>query len=339
MAHRSTLGDVARQAGVSPATVSRVAHGNPCVAESIRERVRRAAAELGVSLDGRRSASLILFLLANRPMLHPIHSRILVGAEGYCVSHGWDLVFQSYRYVLEDEPKRIRLPRLLERRGLVRAILLAGTNSANILEALRLIGVETAVYGNNVVGAWEPTREDVVFSDDIGGAREMTQYLLSLGHRDIWYVGAAGLPWMIRTGEGYRQTMERAGLTPRFKWMHTEEREAGYLAAKALIAQGEKVTAIFAGSDATAEGVYRALRDTGLRVPDDVSVCGVNDTEGAILHPALTTIRPFPEEVGRNLAELVIARIANPTLKREQRVIPTQVVRRDSCSAPPLRRA
>lgn len=272
-------------------------------------------------------------------MLHPVHSRILIGAEGYCVSRGWDLVFQSYRYVLEDEPKRIRLPRLLERRGLVRAIILAGTNSANVLEALRLIGVEAAVYGNNVVGAWEPAREDAVFSDDIGGAREMTQYLLSLGHRDIWYVGAAGLPWMIRTGEGYRQTMERAGLKPRFKWMHTEEREAGYLAAKALIGQGEQVTAIFAGSDATAEGVYRALRDTNLRVPDDVSVCGVNDTEGAILHPPLTTIRPFPEEVGRNLAELAIERIANPTMKREQRVIPTQVVRRDSCAPPHFRRA
>lgn len=334
MLRKPTLRDVAALAGVSPATVSRVARGFLSVDENIRARVRRAAAELGVSLEGRRGSSLILFLLANRPMLHPIHSRILVGAESYCASRGWDLVFQSYRYVLDEEPRRIRLPRLIEWRGLVRAIILAGTNSANVLEALRVVGIETAVYGNNVVGDWNPSKEDAVFSDDIGGAREMTQYLISLGHKDIWYVGAAGLPWMIRTGEGYRQAMERAGLTPRFKWMHTEEREAGYLAAKALIGQGEPLTAIFAGSDATAEGVYRALRDMSLRAPEDISVCGVNDTEGAILHPALTTIRPFPEEVGRNLAELVIERITDPDAERQQRVIPTQVVKRDSCAPP-----
>ncbi|MBV6430279.1 MAG: Ribose operon repressor [Bryobacteraceae bacterium] len=331
MPPKVTLRDVARLAGVSPATVSRVGRGNLSVDDNIRSRVRQAAAQLGVRLDGRHGSSLVLFLLANRPMLHPIHSRILVGAEGYCAAHGWDLVLQSYRYVLDEEPKRIRTPRILERRGLVRAVILAGTNSGNALEALRAMGVEVAVFGNNVVGKWEPSREDAVYSDEIGGAREMTQYLHSLGHRDIWYVGVAGRPWMLRSAEGYRQEMERAGLEPRIRWMHTEEREAGYLAAKSLFGKGEAVTAIFAGSDSAAEGVYRALRDLGLRVPEDVSVCGVNDSEGSILHPALTTIRPFPEEVGRNLAELVLDRIGNPDLPPRQRVIPTQVVRRDSC--------
>lgn len=334
MGGKVALRDVARHAGVSPATVSRVARGNLSVDAAIRARVRRAAAELGVSLDGRRGSSLILFLLANRPMLHPIHSRILVGAESYCAARGWDLVLQSYRYVLDEEPKRLRTPRMLERRGLVRAVILAGTNSSNVLDALRAMGVDVAVFGNNVLGHWDPAKEDVVYSDEIGGAREMTQYLLSLGHRDIWYVGAPGLPWMLRSAEGYRQAMERAGLEPRIRWMHTEEREAGYLAAKALFGQGEPVSAVFAGSDSAAEGVYRALRDLSLRVPEDVSVCGVNDTEGAILHPALTTIRPFPEEVGRNLAELVLDRIGDPELAPRQRVIPTQVVRRDSCAPP-----
>lgn len=324
--------DVARLAGVSPATVSRVARGHLSVDQDIRTRVRQAAETLGVSLDGRRGASLILFLLANRPMLHPIHSRILVGAETYCANHGSDLVLQSYRYVLDEEPSRIRTPRMLDRRGLVRAVILAGTNSGNVLGVLRSMEIDFAVYGNNVLGSWDPEKEDVVYSDEIGGAREMTRYLLSLGHRDIWYVGAAGLPWMVRSAQGYREAMESAALEPRFRWMHSEEREAGYLATKTLFSEERPVSAIFAGSDAAAEGVYRALRDLNLRVPEDISVCGVNDTEGAILHPALTTIRPFPEEVGRNLAELVLDRIGNPDLPPRQRVIPTQVVRRDSCA-------
>lgn len=205
-----------------------------------------------------------------------------------------------------------------------------------MLEALRALGIEVAVYGNNVVGEWDAGRNNVVYSDEIDGAREMTRFLLGIGHRDIWYVGCAGLPWMERAGEGHRQAMESAGLAPRFKLMHSEERESGYLAAKALVAQPAPVTAIFAGSDPTAEGVYRALRDLNVRVPDEMSVCGVNDTEGAILHPGLTTIRPFLEEVGRNLAELVLERLKHPDLAPRQVVIPTQVVRRESCAAPSL---
>src|SRR5437899_1089069 len=103
MAGRPNMGDVARRAGVSAATVSRVARGSLSVTDDLRERVRASAASLRVDLDGRPGANLIMFLLANRPMLHPIHSRILGGAESYCAERGWDVLFQSYRYGLKEK--------------------------------------------------------------------------------------------------------------------------------------------------------------------------------------------------------------------------------------------
>lgn len=300
--------------------------------ESIRARVRRAAVELGFDFDQRRKSSLILFLLANRPMLHPFHSHIMAGAEQYCAARGWEMCLQTYHYLLDEKPKNLRIPPLLENRELVRGVILAGTNSGGALEALHSLGVEVAVFGNNVVGDWDPANEAVVYSDQAGGAREMTQYLQSLGHRDIWYIGTPGWPWMRRSAEGYLQAMESAGLKPRIHWALTDGSESGYLGTKSLVSQGEAISAILLGSDKAAEGTYRALRDLNLRIPVDVSVCAVSDACDLALHPALTVVRQFPEVVGHSLAEMVLDRAINAGGTPQHRTIPTQIVRRDSCA-------
>jgi LacI family transcriptional regulator len=79
--------------------------------------------------------------------------------------------------------------------------------------------------------------------------------------------------------------------------------------------------------------VYRALKEKNLRIPDDISVAGWNDTEGAILDPPLTTVRSFPEGLGRHMAELLLKRIADPHRDRQHVVIPTQLVKRESCQS------
>jgi len=77
--------------------------------------------------------------------------------------------------------------------------------------------------------------------------------------------------------------------------------------------------------------VYKALRDSGLRIPEDVSVCGCNDTVGSWGHPPLTTIREFPEQLGKQLAEVVLNRIASPSLEPQRVTVPTELIKRDSC--------
>ncbi len=181
---------------------------------------------------------------------------------------------------------------------------------------------------------WQKTAYEVTWFDDTLGAYEIVHHLVALGHRDIWYMGNCRLPWFMRRYDGYRRAMMEAGLAPRLSDVDAEkEHDVGYLATKSILNRGETVTAVFAGGDTTAQGVYKALRDSGLRIPEDVSVVGFNDIEAAMMHPPLTTSHVFLEQVGRNLAQTLINRIEQPDLPPQRQIIPTQLVRRESCRA------
>lgn len=327
------LREIASAAHVSISTVSRVLNGNNRVDRDIQKAVLDAAAKLNVDVSERNKTKALAFVLGNRAMLHAFHSRVLSGAEAYCTTHGWDMVFLSFNYSPNVPWKELHLPKAVQRRDTVRAVILAGTNSTNLLEMLAHKGIPSVVLGNNILG--EPPdfkNNDVVFSDDTGGARDMTRYLIGMGHRRIWFVGNTRLPWFSRCFDGYSRAMDAAGLAPRQSSIESEDdAEIGYLGAKSLLARGEAVTAIFSGSDPTAHGVYKALRDSGLRIPEDVSVVGCDDTVGALLYPQLTTIREFPEQLGRQMAQMILNRISKPSLDPQSATIPTELVKRDSC--------
>jgi DNA-binding LacI/PurR family transcriptional regulator len=126
--------------------------------------------------------------------------------------------------------------------------------------------------------------------------------------------------------------MDELGLAPVNSSIDSEDDdEIGYLGTKSLLARGEPVTAILAGNDATAHGVYKALRDSGLEIPDDISVAGCDDTVGMWLYPRLTTIREFPEQLGKQMVEMILNRIANPDQEPQLITIPTEIIKRDSC--------
>ncbi len=114
----------------------------------------------------------------------------------------------------------------------------------------------------------------------------------------------------------------------------SDEQQVGYLATRSILAARPWPTAIASGNDRVAHGVYEALRDFGISPGREISVAGFNDTlEAVILHPTLTTVRVFPEQIGRKLAEQIISRIENADTAPERVVIPTQLIRRESCLA------
>ncbi len=326
------LREIATEANVSVATVSRVLNGNNRVDPAIREVVLDAAAKLNVDLSQRNKTKALAFLLSNRAMLHAFHSRILLGAEAYCAANGWDMVFLSFNYSANIPWKELHLPKVVQRHDVVRAVVLAGTNSANLLELLDHKGIVYAVLGNNLIGEPQNLKGDTVYSDDIQGGQEMTQYLISLGHGDIWFVGNVRLPWFARHYEGYCRAMTSAGLQPRLSGLEfDDETEMGYINTKSLLARGEPCTAILAGNDQAAQGVYKGLRDSGLKVPDDISVAGCDDTASSWLYPGLTSTREFPEQLGQQMVKLVLSRIAQPNLAPRVVTIPTQLIKRESC--------
>jgi DNA-binding LacI/PurR family transcriptional regulator len=327
---KTTLRDVARLAKVSSATVSRVAGGNPQVDPEIQALVYAAAKKLGIDLTSTRKNRAIAFVLGNRDTVNEFQSRILLGAEGHCAQHNWDLHFISYRCDLSAPPANLRLPEALTRPNRVSGAILSGTHSVSILSALQEMRIPFSVVGNNIVGDWRPEEFDCVSTDDVRGAAEVTQHLISRGHRSIWFIGNQSLPWFARCAQGYSQTMKEAGLEPRFSEIRSEDRELGYLAVKSLLANGDRPTALFVGNDQAASGVYQALQESGVRIPDDISVAGFNDTLGEILHPGLTTAREFPKELGSHLAEFTLRRIQEPNIAPQQLTIPTELVKRES---------
>jgi DNA-binding LacI/PurR family transcriptional regulator len=331
MAKKHTLHDLAIAAKVSPATVSRVVAGNPSVDPGIRQLVRKAAEKLGIDLEERRKGKsrIIAFLLANRDVLHSFQARILLGAEAYCTQHNWELLFMSFRYTPEIPPTALHLPQLLSNRTNARAVILGGSNYPNLFQALNARGIPFAVLGNNVEGEWDPVHSDVAYSDDVSGAFEATQHLIAKGHRVIGFIGNQQMPWFRRCGSGYNRAMREAGLEAHTVDIRSDGNQLGYLATKSLVGR-TPVTAILAGSDQVAAGVYTALSELNIPVPDEMSVVGFNDTAGTLLNPQLTSVREFPEELGRHLAEFVLSRIQSPLGRAREFTIPTQLVQRDS---------
>jgi DNA-binding LacI/PurR family transcriptional regulator len=274
----------------------------------------------------------VAFVLSNRAMLHVFHSRILSGAEMYCAAHGWDIVFLSFNYSPQTPWTKLHLPKVIQRKDVIRGVILAGKNSTNLTRLLVERGIKFVVFGNNLIGEQDIDKNDMVFADDVQGSEDATRYLIGLGHRDIWFVGNTRLLWFARCFEGYRRAMEASGLTPRESSTDSEDdTESGYLGTKSLLARDESVTAIVAGNDQTAHGVYKALRDRGLKVPNDISVVGCDDTVGSWLSPALSTTREFPELIGKQLVELALIRISDPDHPPQKVTVPTEFIKRNSC--------
>lgn len=329
---RVSFQDVARLAKVSTATVSRVARGNASVDEDIERRIRNAADKLGLSLEDSRHdrLSTVAFLLCNRDVHHTFQSLVLLGAEAYCAANERELLFISFRYSTGAPANQLHLPRAFETPDLVRGVILSGTNSASMLELLRSRKIPFAVLGNNVIGDWTPNEYNSVFSDDVQGASDLTNHLISQGHHDIWFFGDLSMPWYSRCAQGYRHAMSKSGLVPRCSEIHAADQELGYLAMRSILSRKEPVTAVFAGSDQIARGVYEALRQSNLDIPGEVSVAGFNDTEGALFDPPLTSVREFPEQLGQHLAEFTMRALKDPLGARKQMTIPTKLVTRQS---------
>jgi DNA-binding LacI/PurR family transcriptional regulator len=334
------LSDIARAADVSTATVSRLVAGQGGANSETRDRVLKAAVRLGFDLERGRKSKIIAFLLSNRGVLHPFHSAVLMGAEAYCAEHDYAVLFLPYHYSTAAPAEELKVPEILRRRQLISGVIAAGTNSQSLLDVLTRRGIPWVALGNNILGEHQESQNGAIYFDDVAGAYELTRYLQSLGHRHIAFVGNLNLSWYARRHRGYLRAMQEAGLKPQVSELNSREgEETGYLATKLVLQQTIRPTAIFAGDDAAARGVYKAARDIGFRVPQDLSVAGFNDTsEASALHPALTTVRVFTDEIGKQLAELLLKRIARPDLALPSITLPTQVVRRESCGSAPANR-
>ncbi|MGD0775021.1 MAG: LacI family DNA-binding transcriptional regulator [Candidatus Solibacter sp.] len=339
---RATIKDVAKRAAVSIGTVSRVINGHQDVEAGLRTRVESAMKDLHYrpSLRAqsfvRDRSPVIGFVVSNRHSFNTFHALLLLGVEEYCSQSGYYVLFSRHQYVAEAAPADLALPGILQNRGLSDSIILAGTNHANLLDALDRSGLRHVILANSLFGGETRPPLNRVRYDDAGGVAEATRYLAQLGHRDIWYIGDDSEPWHKTRQEAYRRVISELSLEPHIHAIAVSDDpfENGHAAVSLLIEHGSPVTAIFADSEELAYGVKEGLRQHGRDVPRDVSVIAFDHQTYRSRLPTLTSVCVDPVEVGRQLARLAIGRTESDADQPEI-LVPARLVKRSSCR--PLR--
>ncbi|GAA5064141.1 LacI family DNA-binding transcriptional regulator [Thermocatellispora tengchongensis] len=336
--------DVAARAGVSVATVSRVlAGGYPVLAET-RRRVERAARELGyvpnaharslAECGGDAGGGSIAVVV--RTVAVPHHAYVAQAAQEEAARRGrLSLICTTGG----DAAREVSILQMTREQGAEAVILVGGVVAdEEYLARTRRQAYALAEAGSRLVlcgrpGLGEGVPAPVVDYDNAGGARAVTEHLLGAGHRRIAFLGAApGHSTAEGRVAGYRRALAEHGLAPdpELEIPAGPGRSEGYRALRRrLEAGGPAFTAVVAGTDLAAAGALQALREHGLRVPEDVSVAGYDDVPPAA-ELGLTTVRLPYHELGRAAVRLALARADG-----EPRVtLPTRLVTRDSVRPP-----
>jgi DNA-binding LacI/PurR family transcriptional regulator len=334
-----TIRDVARRAGVAVGTVSRVMNSQPDVNSELRERVQRALKELNyrpnarAQIFARNSSPVVSFILSNRDFLHPFHSRVLQGVEEYCEESGFFVIYTRFHYSSSVPPAELQLPSVLQSHGIADCVILAGANFENFTKSLDKRKVEYVLMANNF-GSWE-NREpyDQVRFDDFSGAVEATRYLISLGHRDIWFIGDTSLPWYRNRHEGFCKAMKEAGLEPFAQTLGLSDDRFlnGLNSIQMILEQDRRVTAVLAGNDEVAHGVWEGLQKAHKDVPHDLSLIGFDDQHGMARLQSLTSVHVNAIEIGRQLAKMAVAKIKVKGRRLPEVLLPTTLVKRETC--------
>ena len=324
--------DVARIAGVSGQTVSRVANGARYVDAATRERVLKAMRDVGYRPNraaralrsGRfQTIGVIAFELSSVGTVHLLDAIASVATEsGYAV---------NLLPVLDSTPDAVRAAfgQLGEQ---------AFDGVIILVEAHRLAGLALP-EGLPVVMVDSSAQYDcpIVDNDQAHGARLATEHLLDLGHETVWHVaGPADSFTARRRCASWQRTLELHDRAVPPMLPGDWSTASGYEAGRRL-AEDDEVTAVFTANDQMALGVLRAMHERGRRVPDDVSVVGFDDIEEApYFWPPLTTIHQSFAEIGQRAVESLVREIQSVEHEQREVLVPTRLVIRDS-TAPPRR--
>jgi LacI family transcriptional regulator len=334
----ATIRDVAREAGVSVATVSRVLNESGPVSDSARERVQEAAAALQYtphgaarSLSTRRTTNLGVIL----PDLYgEFFSQVIRGLDTTTRQAGYHLLLSGSH---ADEAELSAALRAMRAR--VDGLILMSPEIPAELLAREVPPGTPAVLVNSACAA---DRFDTLTVDNIGGARAMVEHFVGFGHERIGLIGGDRSNHDARERlEGYREALREAGLEWREEWEQEADftKSGGYEAALKLAALGERPTAVFAANDSMAVGALAGFQELGLRVPEDVAVGGFDDIPIArYVRPSLTSVHVDLFGLGERAVRLLLAALERgPEEAPRHEVVQTTLVIRRSCGAPATR--
>lgn len=332
----TTIKDIAIQADVSTATVSRVINEHPAVKDETREKIIKIIKEnnyrpntVARSLSTNKSKIVGVFFTDhfNSGLHHPFFREVIYGLEKNLGKEGYDILYFTNRQwgddfsylekckdrnvdgvvlmgVLKDDPN---LPKLLD---------------SNIPVAFVDIDIkrENASY---------------VMSDNILGAKKAVNYLYDLGHRKIGMI--MGIKATKPTNDrfiGFEEALEKLNLNYKSEWIFDGKysEKGGYKAAKEMLNSDNRPTALFCQSDSMAIGAIRAIEEAGLKVPEDFSIIGFDDIEvSSYVKPALTTIKQNKKKMGKSATQLLINMMGKSKEDNSPIILPVELIERESC--------
>jgi DNA-binding LacI/PurR family transcriptional regulator len=330
---RPSMADVARLAGVSSQTVSRVSNGRSNVDDRTRERVITAMWALGYRPNGAARS-------LKRGRFHSI-GVIVTTLETFGNVHTVDAIAkEAARADYSVTLMPISDPSLTRVSGAYRRLSEQAVDGAVIiLEAHLLERAEFALPPGIpvvVIDSDAGTGYTVVDTDQAQGARQATEHLLGLGHRQVWHIAGPESSFSAaHRVESWQRTLATAGLSAPDVLRGDWTTESGYRHGLVL-GQRADVTAIFAANDQMALGVMRALHELGRDIPGDLSIVGFDDMEEArSFWPPLTTIRQDLGAVGRLSIQKLLGKVSGADTRNSKTLVPTELIVRASTARPP----
>jgi DNA-binding LacI/PurR family transcriptional regulator len=337
---KATSLDIAYQAGVSQATVSRALRGSPLVNEKTRRKIEAIALELNYKVDKnasglrtQQSGTLALLLFedptSDDSLINPFFLSMLGSIARSCAAEDYDLLV-SFQQLSDDWQADYEDSHKAD------GIILLGYGDyleyRSKLERLVARGTHFVRWGAVLPG--QPGIS--IGCDNIQGGRDITEHLIALGRKRIGFIGHASdhYPEFYARYLGYDDALRNAGLDrdPALQVDAITTEQAGYQATRELLERKIPFDALFAASDLIAIGATQALYDAGIAVPDQVALVGFDDIPmAAFTQPALTTVQQDTKLAGAILVDTLIKLVQGTPV--ESRTIPAKPIIRRSCGA------
>ncbi len=332
--------DIAKLAGVSSATISRVINKDPKVSDVTAKRVMEVIQKHGYVQNAMArnlrisKTQTIGYLVPD--IKNPFFTSVLAGFEEMCYEKGYDIIFENTNENIEKEKKSMQTLLKLRVDGLLAVFVDSENKFINTFHSMGIPIVQIDRKSNSEI------TNDCILIDNVGAIKKMIDHLISLGHRDI---AIAYGPTNITPGEerlkGYYEGMKEAGITIKEEYVvpgyFTEE--GTYQAVLKLLKLENPPTALITTNNLSTMGAYKALVDQNRKIPDYISIIGMDDFPmSAHLNPPITIVKRATTEVGRIAGEMLLERIdidkGKMNIQPRTTVLQTELCVRNSCGKP-----
>lgn len=333
---KSTIKDVAQEAGVSVATVSLVVHDNDRISSDTKKKVHRAIKLLNYhpsrsarGLVSKKTGN-IGFILTDDHFLRtePFYTRIFLGTEFQARTNEYYILLTT---IASDYKKEDPLPRFILEQN-VDGIIIAGKVPCDLVENLKEYNLPLVFVDFLPFKGQYPT----IQIDNLKGGYIATEHLIDYGHRNIGFIaGDIKHPSIYERFQGYKNALEEIGIRTNDKFYVIDEdypaRANGYLAASKLYKRNRNITAIFAANDALAIGAMQFYKDNDIKIPDDISIIGFDDVEvDLLIDPSLSTIHVPKIELGAEAMQLMLNILKNNSTTAKKILVPVELIVRKS---------